>query len=674
MVGKARSVVIAEGVTVSGASTNVGGGGEKNFYDNGDADNVADTSNESTGNNATFDGGGTLVGAYTISTTAADTIDGTNTRLYTMHASTGSANDYVASETIDIDLGFRGQMIGIKFRYKYNGADDDLKFVVKDTTNATILTDGTELIKAADHFSIGGSGEFIFPIFVPATCAQLEIGPQILVHNSSKKFVWDNVVVTPDPFIYRNEANLTEWKAFTPTGSWSTNTTYTGFKRRVGDELECQVYVALAGAPTSAPLSINIPDSLVIDTAKLGNTAQYSQRIPGHALLRDNGINNFRGVFEYNGTTSVELWYEGAGGIEANVSQAAPFTFASGDSISMYFRVPISTWSAKTEQVVNALENVPPVRYSRSTTQSITSSTITIIDFATVNFDRDSLVTTGAAWKYTASSAGKFKVSAAAAFTAVTGWGLIEQNHFYLYKNGSLYSYLDLYIVPTGDASAQVLEIHLRGDDLIDLAKDDYIDIRIQQTSGGAINLQADATKTYVNIEKVDQNAILGQFPLPLVGYIKDVKSNSTDGGTFTAGAERTRDLNTTSGDFDLFGSLAANVFTLQPGKYIIECAASSYQVNKVVHWLYQSAATNGIMLDTSGNQVVSSGTVTGSSYVVGSNDLIIATFSISTSTAFEIRGYCQTTGTTTGFGVNASSTNTNVSSIYTQVKLTKVR
>jgi hypothetical protein len=53
---RAKGLWTYDGTTwVSGSG---GGGGALNFYPNGDADAVADTSNETTGNNATFDGGG----------------------------------------------------------------------------------------------------------------------------------------------------------------------------------------------------------------------------------------------------------------------------------------------------------------------------------------------------------------------------------------------------------------------------------------------------------------------------------------------------------------------------------------------------------------------------------------------------------------------------------------
>ena len=63
-------------------------------------------------------------------------------------------------------------------------------------------------------------------------------------------------------------------------------------------------------------------------------------------------------------------------------------------------------------------------------------------------------------------------------------------------------------------------------------------------------------------ISKIGVGDLLG-VPKPIVGYVKDVKSSGTAGGTFTTGAWQTRDLNTEEGDFSKFGTLSSNQFTL---------------------------------------------------------------------------------------------------------------
>lgn len=55
---------------------------------------------------------------------------------------------------------------------------------------------------------------------------------------------------------------------WTPTGSWTTNTTYTGDYTRVGNVGNFHIRIALAGAPNAANLTaINMPSGLTIDTS-----------------------------------------------------------------------------------------------------------------------------------------------------------------------------------------------------------------------------------------------------------------------------------------------------------------------------------------------------------------------------------------------------------------------
>ncbi len=139
---------------------------------------------------------------------------------------------------------------------------------------------------------------------------------------------------------------LSDWVPFTPTGAWSSNTTYTGLWRRVGDTLQVQVSVATSGAPTSATLTINLPGSLTIDTSKLvGSGANI---LLGHAIIFDGG-NEFSGavVFQTTTTLLIRYWDPGTATNGANsVTQVAPITFGAGDGVTASYQVPIVGWSA----------------------------------------------------------------------------------------------------------------------------------------------------------------------------------------------------------------------------------------------------------------------------------------------------------------------------------------
>ncbi len=142
--------------------------------------------------------------------------------------------------------------------------------------------------------------------------------------------------------------NMTNWgaTAWTPTGSWSTNCTYTGVYRRVGDTFEGRVNIALAGAPTAAPLTINLPGSHTIDTAKIPGFA--NSPVVGVGTLRDFGNAFYQGMVTYDSTTSVavnELFITTHAGTVATkfgaIDSTNPITWGNADSVSIFFSVPI---------------------------------------------------------------------------------------------------------------------------------------------------------------------------------------------------------------------------------------------------------------------------------------------------------------------------------------------
>ncbi len=66
-----------------------------------------------------------------------------------------------------------------------------------------------------------------------------------------------------------------------------------------------------------------------------------------------------------------------------------------------------------------------------------------------------------------------------------------------------------------------------------------------------------------------------------------DTKTYNTNGGTFTSGAWRHRDLNYEAGSNNIGATLSSNKFTLKPGVYQIEWWATSYYARTTISRLY---------------------------------------------------------------------------------------
>lgn len=135
---------------------------------------------------------------------------------------------------------------------------------------------------------------------------------------------------------------------FTPTGAWSSNTTYTGIWFRQGVYAFINVKIVTAGAPTSATLTINQPANMpVIDTTKLAQATGIGALPHSSCTILDSGTRQFNAAMIYVSTSAVQPITPSDAGLATanNVSQAAPMTWANGDNLICSWAVPITGWN-----------------------------------------------------------------------------------------------------------------------------------------------------------------------------------------------------------------------------------------------------------------------------------------------------------------------------------------
>ena len=153
----------------------------------------------------------------------------------------------------------------------------------------------------------------------------------------------------------------------------------------------------------------------------------------------------------------------------------------------------------------------------------------------------------------------------------------------------------------------------------------------------------------------------IGSKTFTSYAIICDQKSSTTDGGTFTSGDWRTRDLNTEITDTDSIVSISSNQFTLAAGSYLIEWSCPAMRCGRHQSRLY----------DITGSAVVQYGKSTTSDTGADGdqNDSNgAARITISANNIYEIQHQCSTTESSLGLG-NASDFGTE---IYTLVKIFK--
>jgi hypothetical protein len=329
------------------------GSGTKNFISNGDAE--ANTLGWATYADAAaprpVDGtGGSASITWTRSTSSP--LEGQGSFLFTKDAVNRQGQG--ASYNFPIDQAYKARVLTIKMDYQVvsgtfvagtNTTDSDLIVYMYDVTNSQLIEPSS--IKFLSN-STSLSDQFEASFQTSATGSNF----RLIIHcasTSASAYVvkFDNIQVSPSEYVYGTP--ITDWTSYTPTGSFTTNTTYSGFWRRVGKNLEAKIRMSFAGATNATTLSsITLPSGLSIDTAIVASSNAYI----GSGVLVDTTVNGYPLTVLPNGTGAVVPLVHNASTTYAltnNITNTAPFSIGSGDFIDFDFSVPIVGWSSSVQ-------------------------------------------------------------------------------------------------------------------------------------------------------------------------------------------------------------------------------------------------------------------------------------------------------------------------------------
>ncbi len=149
-----------------------------------------------------------------------------------------------------------------------------------------------------------------------------------------------------------------------------------------------------------------------------------------------------------------------------------------------------------------------------------------------------------------------------------------------------------------------------------------------------------------------------------LIMIVEDVKAFSAAGGTFTSGADQTRDLNTVQHNTIDGASLAVNQITLPAGTYEVDWSCPAFDVNNHFSWIYDTTGS-AILLQGQASYTVNTTNVT-------THSLGMGVFTITEESVLEVRHRCAvTSGNVNGFGVNTSISG--FDSVYSQIRIKKL-
>lgn len=437
-----------------------GSGGSKNYIAGGDAESGTTgfaTYADAAGTSPVDGTGGSP--SVTWATSATTPLESLNSFLLTKGATNRQGDG--ASYAFTIDRQDQAKVLQISFNYLVDsgtfvagspGVASDVTVWIYDVTNA-VLIQPSSINLLSNSTTIADKFNATFQTASNSTSYRL-----IFHVRSTSAAAYtlkiDTIVVSPSAYVYGTP--ITDWVAWAPTGSWSTNTTYTGLKRRVGDAYEYQVKIATSGAPTSAALTINVAET--IDTAKLIQGGAAFEWVGGGAA-NDSGT-AYVAYVAGSSSNSVQVRYQSAtSGASSQITQAAPFTFGASDYVTVNFTVPILGQSSSVQMSDQTDTRIVSLLAQSNSTQALTANT-TDVAFQVVVKDSHASFTSPS---YRVAVAGDHLINVGAKTSASAG-------QLVVYVNGS--SYIVLSGVSTTFSGGSVLIPNLKVGDLITIRCD----------------------------------------------------------------------------------------------------------------------------------------------------------------------------------------------------------
>lgn len=371
----------------------------------------------------------------TWTTTTSSPLRGSGSFLWTKSSGASRQGEGVAYDFV-VDSSDKGKALQIKFDYAIASGtfvDDDMTVWIYDVTNATMIQPAPYKLK--NHSLASETFGLEFQTATTSTSYRLILYVPVTT-NSANTVKFDNFSIGP--------ANLTrgppvtDWVSYTPTftgtsnGLAWTNSTTTGYWRRVGDSAEIWIYTTFSAAPTTGTGNFQwgLPSGLSIDTTKDPTSgANY-----GYGSGRDSGTTGNREVYfvSRNGTTAVTLTGRTDAGVDTTWNATAPFTMGASDNVTLTFTVPISGWSSSVIMSSDADTRVVAFSGQKSAAQTGISGATTIT-YGTTNVDTHAIYASGTG-KVTIPVPGKYRIYASLQFESIASG---EWVNLLIYKNTS---------------------------------------------------------------------------------------------------------------------------------------------------------------------------------------------------------------------------------------------
>lgn len=384
-----------------------------------------------------------------------------------------------------IDRADQARNLQISFDYRlisgtFSGSvapatDSDVIVYIYDVTNGVLIEPAGRLL---EPMVSGLSYRYTGSFQTSSNSTQYRLIFHVATTSASAYSLgFDNISVSP------NQVGvgpvITDWVSYTPTGQFTTNATYTGRWRRVGDSMDLRVKISFSGATNAVTGSFDLPPGYSIDASKMPSFG-FLDAVFGDGSLFDQSAGIYYELeVKYNSNTNFIITYQNATtGQQIGISNTTPITIAANDTISLVASVPIAGWSSNVQLSSDTDTRVVSVyRYNNDGVGQVIGTTATKITTLTTG-----TVDTHAAWDsvnnlYRVPVSGVYRVK-----SGIRGSGVASGQAVIISVAVDGNQFLDM--AEQVNMSSGVQTVNVCGETVLSLRSGQTIEIRARISSG----------------------------------------------------------------------------------------------------------------------------------------------------------------------------------------------
>lgn len=373
-----------------------------------------------------------------------------------------------------------------------NAGNSDLEVFVYDVTNSVLIPVSPQVL-TSNSSTIPSTFKATFQTASNSTSYRLIVHTATTTTNNfTVKF--DNFFVGPQSVSYG--APITDWVSYTPTFTgFGTPTSVNFHSRRVGDSLQVTGSFT-SGTSTATANQITIGFAGVSGNVTVDTTKLYGNALVGKAAVSYASSTTF--TFSVLGPSTsasyVQIGAQYSTTSELTSGQTGNTLISSGQTISLFFSVPIQGWASTVQMSNDTDTRVIAMRANSNVATTITTGGTPVqVPFATVAFD------TSGSWSsptYTCPVSGIYRVYSSVTINS-TGANAAFYNG-YIYQNGSSVL-VNSKIHPASTAFADNISVG----GLLKCSAGDTINIYVSQNGTSSATLDGSLADNYISIERL---------------------------------------------------------------------------------------------------------------------------------------------------------------------------